>query len=154
MRAPDVAGFRDALPSGSTVLLDTNILIYHLEGLEPYATLTRALIERLAEAEIGAVISALTVAELLAGPYRDGDLGRVETARQFVEQLPGAQLAELGLAVADRAAWLRGHGLRMPDAVILATGIVHGADRTLTNDPGLRRDIDGAPQVVLLDEFC
>ena len=154
MRVPDVAGFRDALPDGSTILLDTNILIYHLEGLEPYATLTRALIERLAEADVNAVISALTVAELLAGPYRKGDLGKVKAARRFVEQLPGVLLADLGLAVADRAAWLRGHGLRMPDAVILATGIVHGADRALTNDPGLRREIDDAPQVILLDEFC
>ncbi len=71
-----------------------------------------------------------------------------------MEGLPGTTLADVTVSVADRAAWLRTHGLRMPDAVVLATAVVHGNDAVLTNDPTLRRDIAGVPPVVLLDDYC
>ncbi len=154
MGVADVRRFRRDMPAGSTVLLDTNVLIYHLEGLSPYAELTRALLEMLATAELEATISTLSVAELLAGPYRSGNEAKVAIAKNFVENLPNTSHADVDLQVADRAAWLRAHGLQMPDAIILATAIVAGVDVVLTNDPGLQLDSPGVPRVSLLDEYC
>jgi predicted nucleic acid-binding protein len=103
---------------------------------------------------MSAVISTLTVAELLVGPYREKGEAKVGPAREFVSEVPGGRLAEVTFDVADRAAWLRTHGLRTPDAIILATAVVHGCDAVLTNDPALRRDIPGVPPVLLLDDYC
>src|SRR4029450_12512850 len=75
-------------------------------------------------------ISALTYAELLVGPLRAG--GR---ALEVVERF-AAQVRIIGLSpeIARRAAEERvARGLKLPDAVIVATGLLH-ADRILTAD--------------------
>ena len=75
-------------------------------------------------------ISALTYAELLVGPLRTG--GR---ALEVVERF-AAQVRIIGLSpqIARRAAEERvARGLKLPDAVIVATGLLH-ADLILTAD--------------------
>lgn len=152
MRA-EVSRFLADLEPHSTAVADANVLIYHLEDLPPYSQITRALLERLAEGSLHLVVSVLTVAEILAGPYRAGDEARVATAAAFLQGLPNTTLAEVTMAVADRAAWLRGHGLRMPDAVVMATAIAHAAGVLVTNDPALQRPVPGGPRVLLLDAY-
>jgi predicted nucleic acid-binding protein len=75
-------------------------------------------------------ISALTYAELLVGPLQAG--GRaVEVVERFAAQVRIIDLTpEIArLAAEERAA----RGLKLPDAVILATGLLH-ADLILTAD--------------------
>jgi predicted nucleic acid-binding protein len=75
-------------------------------------------------------IPALTYAELLVGPLRTG--GR---ALEVVERF-AAQVRIIGLSpeIARRAAEERvARGLKLPDAVIVATGLLH-ADLILTAD--------------------
>jgi predicted nucleic acid-binding protein len=75
-------------------------------------------------------ISALTYAELLVGPLRAG--GRaVEVVERFAAQVRIIDLAReiARLAAEERAA----RELKLPDAVILATGLLH-ADVILTAD--------------------
>jgi|Tabmets5t2r1_1033131.scaffolds.fasta_scaffold112953_2 predicted nucleic acid-binding protein len=76
-------------------------------------------------------ISALTYAEMLVGPLRVG--GRaVEVVERFAAQV---RIVELSADVARLAAELRtGRGLKLPDAVIVATGLHLGADVILTAD--------------------
>jgi predicted nucleic acid-binding protein len=73
-------------------------------------------------------ISALTYAELLVGPLRAG--GRaLEVVEQFAAQV---RIIELSPEIARRAAEERvARGLKLPDAVIVATGLLH-ADQILT----------------------
>lgn len=153
MRA-EVSRFLADLQPHGTAVADANVLIYHLEDLSPYSQLTRALLERLAEGSLRLVVSVLTAGEILAGPYRGGDEARVALATAFLRGLPNTTLADVTLAIADRAAWLRGHGLRMPDAVVMATGLIHSAEVVLTNDPVLQRPVPGGPRVLLLDAYC
>jgi predicted nucleic acid-binding protein len=110
-------------------LLDTSIVI---------ATLNRD--EVLHEAASQAVraerdrntlaISALTYAELLVGPLRAG--GRaLEVVERFAAQV---RIVDLTPEIARRAAEERvARGLKLPDAVIVATGLLH-ADLLLTAD--------------------
>jgi predicted nucleic acid-binding protein len=76
-------------------------------------------------------ISALTYAEILVGPLRRG--GRaVEVVERFAKQV---RIADLPPDVARHAAELRVHrGLKLPDAVIVATGLRLGAAVILTAD--------------------
>ena len=76
-------------------------------------------------------ISALTYAEILVGPLGRG--GRaVEVVERFAKQV---RIADLSPDVARHAAELRAHRrLKLPDAVIVATGLRLGAAVILTAD--------------------
>ena len=76
-------------------------------------------------------ISALSYAEILVGPLRAG--GRaVEVIERFAAQV---RIVELSPAIARLAAELRAtRGLKLPDAVIVATGLRLEADVIMTAD--------------------
>jgi predicted nucleic acid-binding protein len=76
-------------------------------------------------------ISALSHAEILVGPLRVG--GRaVEVVERFAAQV---RIVELSPAIARLAAELRAtRGLKLPDAVIVATGLRLEADVIMTAD--------------------
>jgi predicted nucleic acid-binding protein len=111
-------------------LLDTSIVIAALNG---HGTLhqpaSRAL---LAERDRHVLaISALTYAELLVGPLRTGPEA-VEIVERFAAQ---TRVLDVSASIARLAAELRAtRHLRLPDAVIVATGLRHAADVILTGD--------------------
>jgi predicted nucleic acid-binding protein len=76
-------------------------------------------------------ISALTYAEILVGPLQAG--GRaVAVLERFAAQV---RIVDLSPDIVRLAAELRAaRGLKLPDAVILATGLRLGADVILTAD--------------------
>jgi predicted nucleic acid-binding protein len=76
-------------------------------------------------------ISALSYAEILVGPLRVGG-GAVEVVERFAAQV---RIVELSPAIARLAAELRAtRGLKLPDAVIVATGLRLEADVIMTAD--------------------
>jgi predicted nucleic acid-binding protein len=76
-------------------------------------------------------ISALTYAEILVGPLRAGGRAAAVVER-FADQV---RIVDLSPDIARLAAELRAaRGLRLPDAVIVATGLRLGADVILTAD--------------------
>ena len=111
-------------------LLDTSIVIAALNRDD---TLHRAAGQALrAERDRHALaISALTYAEILVGPLRAG--GRaVEVVERFAAQV---RIADLSPDIARRAAELRAsRGLKLPDAVTVATGLGLGTAVILTAD--------------------
>jgi predicted nucleic acid-binding protein len=150
----DVPRFLADLGAHRVAVADANLLIYHLEGLAPYVDLTGELLTYLSGSDLRLVVSTLTAAEVLAGPYRAHSHAKVAQATTFLNSLPHAEWVDVSMPIADRAAWLRSQGLRMPDALVMGTALVHGADVLLTNDPVFRRRIRGAPRVLLLDDYC
>jgi predicted nucleic acid-binding protein len=89
-------------------------------------------------------ISALTYAEILVGPLRAG--GRaVEVVERFAAQV---RIVDLSPAIARLAAELRAtRGLKLPDAVIVATGLRLEADVIVTADARWK----GIPRVVVVE---
>ena len=76
-------------------------------------------------------ISALTYAEILVGPLRAGGWA-VAVVERFAAQM---RIVDLSPDIARLAAELRAaRGLKLPDAVIVATGLRLGADVILTAD--------------------
>ncbi len=151
--AADVERFRTDLAEISSVALDSNVLIYHLEGLHPFVELTMALIAEMAAGRLRAVISTVSLVELLVGPHSEGSKRKVKAAREFVEGLPHGDIGPVDLAVAAAAAPLRARGIRMPDALILATALVAEADAVITNDRRLKSPQAGRLRVFLLDDY-
>jgi predicted nucleic acid-binding protein len=89
-------------------------------------------------------ISALTYAEILVGPLRAGG-GAVEVVERFAAQV---RIVDLSPAIARLAAELRAtRGLKLPDAVIVATGLRLEADMIVTTDARWK----GIPRVVVVE---
>jgi predicted nucleic acid-binding protein len=70
-----------------------------------------------------------------------------------VQSLPNTRLVPTGYDIAREAARLRaGYGLRVPDALLLATALREDAQAFLTNDTKLRRlKAEGLIVMVLAD---
>ena len=110
-------------------LLETSIVIAVLNRDDALHEAARQVV--LGERDRNALaISVLTYAELLVGPLRAG--GRaLEVVERFAAQV---RITDLSPEIDRRAAEERvARGLKLPDAVILATGLLH-ADLILTAD--------------------
>jgi predicted nucleic acid-binding protein len=110
-------------------LLDTSIVIAVLNRDDALHEAASQAV--LAERDRNALaISALTYAELLVGPIRAG--GRaLEMVERFAAQM---RIVDLSPEIARLTAELRtARGLKLPDAVIVATGLLY-ADVILTAD--------------------
>ena len=140
------------LDDAGLVALDTSPFIYHLEDVAPYSDLTEALFLWITRPGGRAVTSTLTLLEVLVGPYRARDEARVNEFYARLTTFPHLDWLPPTLEIADRAAGLRAaHGLRVPDAIQLATARAAGATLFLTNDGRLPSFDD--VEVLMLDEF-
>lgn len=146
--------FLGELGKFSKVGVDSSILIYHLEDTPPYSELTEAALAAVAHGAPHAVISTISVAELLVKPFTDGRADRVEAVEDFLRALPNTSLVAPGFDVAREAARLRaGYGLRVPDALLMATARTERAQAFLTNDRALRRVKGEGVAILVLDDY-
>lgn len=122
---------------GKTVYADSNVFIYTVEGIEPYAQALRPLLASVAAGETRVVTSELTVAEVLVKPLRLADAVLYQAFEDALAA-PGVRLVPISYEVLLRTARLRAAGrLRTPDAVHAATAQLSGCDVLLTNDAGI-----------------
>jgi len=121
-----------SLANGSLLLVDTAPIIYTLEGNARFAKRFAALFERHAAGELQFAVSTVTIAEVLVGPLRGGEEA---LARRYRAALEAWQVVDLTGDIAESAARLRSaHGLRLPDAVQVASALAVGADALITHD--------------------
>ena len=127
------------------VALDTCVWIYHLEGNPDYRGLTSEILHAVSTGKCTAVVSELTLMELLVRPLQLEREDVVDEYEALLTHFPNVSLVAIRREILLKAAALRArYGLRTPDAVIVATGILHGATRIITNDRHWKRleDID------------
>lgn len=134
--------------------LDSSLLIYHLEDVEPYADLTELIFAATGKGTHTIVLSTISVTELLVKPFTDGQPDRVAVFERFVQSLPNTILISPYYEIAKQAARLRGqYGLRTPDALLVATALAEKAGAFLTNDHQLRKLKAEGLVVVVLDDY-
>jgi len=127
------------LSTGDRVLVDTNPLIYVLEG-HPLAGRFVDLLDAIQVGELIGVITPITVAEVLAGPLRVGDDALMERYRLTLGNQGPFQTLMLDAEMAVLAARLRiQQRLKLPDAFQLAAAVMSGCDALVTHD----RDFSG-----------
>ena len=132
--------------------VDSNVLIYLLEGSGAQADAAGALLDRMAVGPLEGVLATLAIAEVASGPAKGGDAAMAERYAEELTTLEGVSVVPLDRDIALEAAIIRGRwSLSLADAIHLATARVAGAtvfvtnDRRLTSVPGL--------EVAYLDEL-
>jgi len=96
------------------------------------------------------LVSAITEAELLVRPEREGNLEAVEMVGDFLSE-DGIYVLDVTRPIARRAAKLRVvNSLSIADAVIMATAVETGCDLLLGNDKRWAQ-VPGVPFVALDD---
>ena len=80
------------VPDGATVLIDTNPIIYLLEG-NPLGEPFRSIFEAVDRGRIAALVTPITLPEGVTGPLGAGKGGRCGRNRRKPPQKPGMELA-------------------------------------------------------------
>ncbi len=120
------------------VALDSNVLIYVLDGSGPLAETAQAVLDAAAEGRFVGAMSVVAVTEALVGFARTGDARRFEHAAEELRE-SGITVIPVDLGIAEDAAWLRGAGDLSPaDALHLASARAFGASAFITNDRRIR----------------
>lgn len=124
---------------GRTVYLDTNVLIYFVEGAEPYLPVLTPLFGMFADGRASAVTSELALAETLPKPLQAGRPDLVAIYEELLTSSAWLTVLPVARSVLSDAARLRAQlGLRLPDAIHVATAMVAGCGVLLSNDLRLR----------------
>jgi predicted nucleic acid-binding protein len=132
--------------------LDTSIFIYHLEDHPRYAPLTEVIFNALEEGTNKGVTSYLTLMEILTKPKAEGFLQVVRDYEYYLTTCPNLSFYEMGLECARKASDLRAvDRIKAPDAIQIATAILHGATAFLTNDRIFERI--KAMDILILDKL-
>jgi len=128
----------------SPVYFDTNVFVYALEGFERFQPLLRELFGKIQDAQLRAVTSELTLAEVLVKPLVDGRTDVCTAYLAAVQDSEGLEVVPVTRDVLVEAAGIRARlGVRLPDAIHVATAVLSGCRSFLTND----RSITEIPDV-------
>lgn len=140
-----------ALTGHRLVALDTSVWIYHFEGSNAFGPVADSVLETIARGRVAAAASELVLLELLVAPLKKGARDAADEIELTLLHFPNLQLVPITRAVLVRAAGIRAqHGMRTPDAIMLATAIESGATLAVTNDAAWRK-VDGIEILLLRD---
>lgn len=126
------------------IALDTNVIIYFIEGIEPQASKVEKILDTIIKGKDEGLVSTITIAEVLTGFYIAGDIIKADKAKKLLKDLTlnGIKILPVTFEIADLAANLRAkRGGRLPDALIVATALNQEANCIYSQDKDLQRYI-------------
>ena len=132
----------DCIEENGLVTIDTAPIIYFLEDHPRFAEKFLPLFQQIDAGRILAVISPVTIAEVLAGPLSIGN--EILAGRYFkvLTTNPYWKVQELTAELSFLAARIRiRHHLKLPDAIQVATAIQTGSLALISHDRDFR-DVD------------
>lgn len=133
----------DAIPPGAVLTIDTAPVIYYLEDHPLYAERFAPVFDAIGAGRLQAIISAVTLAEVLSGPLTAGNEVLAAQYREVLCRSAGWQMYPVDEEVAVTAARVRiRHRLRLPDAIQIATTIVTRSYALVTHDNRLSKVSD------------
>lgn len=137
----------------ASVLLDSSVLIYYLEGVKPYSLLTEEIFQNIVDENIRGFLSVISITEFVAKPLVDKKEIDVDSFKQFLVSLP-VGVIEVNYEIAELAGKLRSQypSIPTPDALIVATALENNFDVLITNDKRLKKvEVYGITVLVLKD---
>jgi len=123
--------------TGRKVLIDSNIIIYLTDSVNPYQTLVKLLFQMVEAGDAEAVISILSIGEVMQGPINQNQPSLALQVKDYLVNFPNCRCQEITLDVLDKVGGdrtIEWKGLRIVDSLIIASGLVNGADHFISND--------------------
>lgn len=119
--------------------VDTNVVIAIVEATSILVPVQVAFVEGIERSRIKAFTSELTLAECLVKPMADRNADTVAAYLTFLDGRPELPVLPVSRAILLEAARLRAEtGIKLPDAIHMATASAANCDVFLTNDRGVR----------------
>jgi predicted nucleic acid-binding protein len=135
------------IPDGATVVIDSNPIIYLFEG-QPRLAPFESVFEAIDQGRIEALVTPITIAEVVAGPLRAGKEALAERYRRAITSSRGWAVRDVDADIAMLAARLRvRHRLKLPDAMQLAVAVHEGCFGLVSHD----RDFSRVTDIAILD---
>ena len=122
---------------GKKVLIDSNVVIYLLDAIKPYDVLSQELFAMIEGGKVEAVISILSVAEVMQGLLKAGKADIALEVKDYLVNFPNSQCQHITDDVLekigndDRVNWKT---LRSIDSLIIASGLYAEVDLFISND--------------------
>lgn len=126
------------IPDGVVITLDSAPIIYYLRDHRTLSERFSPLFAAAAEGRLTLVISTITLAEVMAGPFMADNEVLALQYREVMCYSPGWQTIPVDENLAVEASRLRArYRLRLPDAIQVATAIVTRSWALVTHDSAL-----------------
>lgn len=140
------ASLEEAIPAEAPILLDSSTILAYLSGQEAVSPAAAVVLDAfVASGRNRAVISAITVTEVLVRPFRAASDSAIRAVEAFLGHFPNLAVAPVDFGTAREAARIRAlSAAPTPDASILACGRAAGARVAVANDARWARIIDRA----------
>lgn len=139
---------------GKSLLIDSNIIIYLTEKTEPYHDMSRALFAMIEEGACRAVVSILSVAEVMQGPLRVGRADIAMAVKNYLVNFPNCDCQYITSDVLDHVGQdqrINWNTLRAVDSLIIASGLQAQTDLFVSNDRHFKTSL---PRDMLLTFIC
>src|SRR5262249_10392404 len=129
-----------ALPPSGAVYVDTNVVIYLVERIEPYLSASAPLWDALEAGTQTVVTSQLTLLEVLVKPLREGNAVVADLFRNILLSTAGLSCLPITRGILATAPQVRAqYNLKTPDAIHAATALDARSALFVTNDAAFRR---------------
>ena len=127
-------GIESFMQNNNRIAFDTSVFIA-LFSHEPLGEKVVPLIDAAAnQGRLELIASVMSFAECAVKPYQEGNWAALDQIK-LMFQMPHLTIYPVDDRVAEEAARLRAvYNFKMPDAIHLATAIIHQAEVFLTND--------------------
>ena len=136
MRIHSPSALKKAL-SGKRVLVDSNIIIYLTDAVQPFEQTSRMIFQLIEKGDLFAVFSILSVAEVMQGPLRRGLIQNAMDAKSYLLNFPNSTCQAITAQVIEEIGKderIQLKKLRTIDALIIASGLVNQVDLIVSND--------------------
>ena len=136
-----------------TIYLDSNIIIYAIERGYRWADTTQSMLAAIDNRIFRAVTSELAIAEVLSKPLARGDQDEIAKFENFFSPRSALETPAIDRDTLRMAAHLQGQlGLKLFDAIHVATARIAGCAYFLTEDDRLGRALAGEPAWLRLSD--
>lgn len=130
--------------NGKKVLVDTNIIIYLTDTIQPYEPLSRLIFEMIEAGSVSAVLSIISVAEVMKGPINKGHHRNARDVRNYLLNFPNIDCQGITMDVLEHIG--RNHlidwsKLRTIDSLIIASGLENDVELFISNDAHFKKAI-------------
>ena len=115
--------------------IDTNVFLNVKNREEPYYEYSKSILDSVDDGRNKAFVSTVVIAEICSGYYLTREIQEKEEFLLHLLSSQNYEVVDVNVSIADEAARIRSEtGLKLPDAIVAATGIIAKAKYVITND--------------------